>query len=358
MARSIAEIKMDLMTQGMRTEIGTIKGRKGGAGPAGGRFFRLKDGSCVNVPLWPKFTEKSSYSLIDDQVFYEGVPLKDVQLVPIPKFYEKSTSDNVPMNQIALLHGTECIASTVVQTCIYWKKGIPCQFCGIEMSLRTNTTIASKTPTQLREVIGAAIEEKVCNHVTLTIGSLPRPDKGARIYVKILKEIKDYYDIPVHVQLEPPEALKSLKTLYEAGVDTIGIHIESFDHDVLQAVCPGKSNISLEKYKKTWVYAVQLFGENQVDSYILLGLGESNQSIIQGSQMLLELGVIPYIVPFRPIMGTPLENNPTPVYSRLIEIFTEIAQLMRDSGNDPTKNRAGCVRCGGCSPLTEAYKYL
>ena len=357
MEKSIAELKIELLSMGMRSE-GIFKGRKGGAGPAGGRFFRLKDGSSVNVPLWPDYTKKSPYYLQNDQVFFNGIPLSDIHLVPIPNFYSLLTSDKISMNKIALLHGTDCIASTVVQTCIYWKKNLACQFCGVELSLQTGDTVPIKTPQQLREVIEAAIEEKVCRHITLTIGSLPQADKGAAIYIKIVKEIKQCYDIPIHVQLEPPLQMKSLEDLHRNGVDTIGIHIEFFDQDVLQTVCPGKAQIPFEKYESAWKSAVEIFGENQVDSYVILGLGETDESIIKGSENLLRLGVIPYLVPFRPISGTPLASHPTPDSPRLINLFTQIAQMLRNYGVNPTKSKAGCVRCGACSPLSEAFKYL
>ena len=358
MVKTIAELKIELQSLGMKSESGVIKGRKGGAGPAGGRCFQFKDGSSANVPLWPAFTEKSPYSLKNGQVYFNNSLMEDIQLVPIPKFYSKFTSDNVCMKKIARLHGTECIASTVVQTCQYWKNNLSCQFCGIELSLQSGDTIAKKTPKQLREVVGAAIEENICRHMTLTIGSLPRKDKGAAIYADIVREIKQYYDIPIHVQLEPPENLQSLEDLQQIGVDTVGIHLESFDNNILQVVCPGKVQIPFEKYKDAWKSAVQLFGENQVDSYLLVGLGESDQSILEGCAVLLQLGVIPYVVPFRPIPGTPLEASSTPSPTRLLRLFTQIAQQLRDFGVDPTKNKAGCVRCGDCSPLTEAYKYL
>ncbi|MDD1778067.1 MAG: radical SAM protein, partial [Candidatus Helarchaeota archaeon] len=116
MEKSIVELKIDLLSMGMRSE-GVFKGRKAGAGPAGGRFFRLKDSSCVNVPLWPEFTKTSPYCLDKDQVFLNDIPLEDIQLIPIPNFYSRKTSDHVPMKKIALLHGTDCIASTVIQTC-------------------------------------------------------------------------------------------------------------------------------------------------------------------------------------------------------------------------------------------------
>ncbi|MHA1267259.1 MAG: MSMEG_0568 family radical SAM protein [Candidatus Helarchaeota archaeon] len=358
MTHNIAELKIKLQSYGLRSDLGTNKGRKGGAGSAGGRFFRFSDGSCANIPLWPSFTENSPYLLREGKIFFNEIEIENVTLIPIPKFYLKKTSDNIPMKKIALLHGTDCLASTVVQTCIYWRQNCACQFCGIELSLKDNATITRKTPQQLHEVVDAAIQEGVCNHMTLTIGSLANPDKGIKIYADIVREIRKDHKLPIHVQLEPPENIKALEELYQVGVETIGIHLESFDRNILQKICPGKIQIPYEQYKNAWNAALDIFGENQVDSYVIVGLGESDGNVLKGVEQLSQLGIIPYVVPFRPITGTPMEKHSTPLPERLIPLFTSIAKLLRQYRIDPTKNKAGCVRCGACSPLTEAYKYL
>jgi len=40
-----------------------MDGRKSGAGPTGGRYFTLQDGTCIEIPLQGKFVENSPFTL-------------------------------------------------------------------------------------------------------------------------------------------------------------------------------------------------------------------------------------------------------------------------------------------------------
>ena len=95
-------------------------------------------------------------------------------LPPKPRFYELSTADGVPYWQIALLH-LDSLASTVIQTCIYWGNSDQCRFCGIELSLEAGQTIAVKTPARLAEVAVAARDLDGAVDVTLTTETTPGP---------------------------------------------------------------------------------------------------------------------------------------------------------------------------------------
>ena len=39
-------------------------------------------------------------------------------------------------------------------------------------------------------------------------------------------------------------------------------------------------------------------------------------------------------------------------------IYKKSAELMKQFGVNPLENKAGCVRCGDCSAISEAYKAL
>ncbi len=80
-----------------------------------------------------------------------------LQVVRRPRFYDLSTADGVSYEQIARLHGSDVLATTVVQTCIRYVEDQRCRFCTIEESLRSGATVAAKTPAQLAEVAEAAV---------------------------------------------------------------------------------------------------------------------------------------------------------------------------------------------------------
>jgi len=354
-----AELKVHLLCLGLKPEVEIDKGRKGGAGPAGGRYLLLPGNLCVNAAFWGKFVESSPFTLVEHRgkiIIRRGnEEISEAKVVPYPEFYKMKTSDGVPMWKVALLHGTDCLATTVLQTCVYWRHGKACKFCGIELSYRAGRTILLKRPKQFREVVDAAVREGVCKHITLTIGTTGSPDRGALILKEIVQEVKSHHDIPIHVQLEPPDDDKFLEELADAGADTIGIHVETFDRKVFKEVCPGKARIDIDRYFEAWRTCIDLFGEYQVSTFVIAGIGENDESILRGAEEVARMGVIPYLVPLRPIIGTPFENRAPPTPERMIKLYRVLAETLKSYGVDPRKNRAGCVRCGACSAITEAY---
>jgi radical SAM protein (TIGR04043 family) len=355
---NLLNLKTELLCKGVKVENSIEKGRKDGAGPAGGRYLVLPNNSVVNVPLWPPFVNKSDIVLrgFDSNwsLFKNGNKITDVELITAPKFYSRKTQSGQPMYKIALLHGKDCLATTLLQKCIHWSNGNGCKFCGIELSLKNNSTVLRKTSKDLVEVVGAATEEEVCRHITLTTGTPGTLDRGAKLLAKVTKEIKKHYEVPIHVQLEPVEG-KYLELLADVGVDTVGIHVENFDRNVLKQVCPGKAKVSFEEYLNSWRKAVELFGEAQVSTYIIAGLGEMDESILKGVETVAGLGVVPFLVPLRPIIGTEFENLSPPSASRMIVLYENVASILHDYNLDPSKNIAGCVHCEACSSILEAF---
>lgn len=340
-------------------------GRKGGAGPSGGRYFLFENGVLVNAALWDN---KSRTNLVlgdSDNGFFEIFDTKanklfsKMKLVPNPKYYnlENTTSDGIPMKKIALVHGIDCLASTIYQKCVYWACGEGCAFCGIEVSLLSDATILEKRPQQMIEVIKAAQKEGRCNHMTLTSGTDETDDKGANRYIRLLREIKrNYPKLPLHVQIEPLDDLTYIQQLKDAGADTIGIHLEVLDDRIRREVTPGKYHISYESFKTNWEYAHQIFGDNQVETFILTGFGEDYNKLLLGLEDIISMGIIPLITPVRSIPGG--KSLPQTDHLLLTKIYEKAAKLMKDYGVNPLKNKAGCVRCGGCSAINEAYKII
>jgi acetamidase/formamidase len=67
---------------------------------------------------------------------------------------------------------------------------------------------------------------------------------------------------------------------------------------------PGKATVPLAQYREAWREAVRVFGHNQVSTYLLIGLGEDPDELVAGVEELIEMGVYPFVVPFRPLAGT------------------------------------------------------
>ena len=180
-------------------------------------------------------------------------------------------------------------------------------------------------------------------------------DKGANRYIELLKGVKkNHPNLPLHIQIEALKDLEYINKLKEAGADTIGIHIEVLDEKLRRDITPGKFHLSYKLYEKNWKHAIEVFGMNQVSSYILTGFGGNKVKFLKDVEEVVSIGVIPYITPVRSIPGK--KDLPITDYNELLDIYTKTAELMIDYGVNPLKNRAGCVRCGGCSAINEAYR--
>jgi len=144
-----------------------------------------------------------------------------------------------------------------------------------------------------------------------------------------------------------------MEALREAGVAGLGIHLESFDPDLLEHLAPYKASVSTEAYRQAWRDGVEVFGRGQVSSFVLMGLGETHRTLLEGCRQLAGMGVYPYLVPFRPIPGTPLASRTPLDPVKTMEIYREASLVLAENELDWASSKAGCVRCRGCSSLPD-----
>ena len=67
--------------------------------------------------------EKGQFVLLKNEA-----KIGTVELVNPPRFYLGRTADGIAYKKIALLHGRDCLATTVIQTCANWRSGNRCRF--------------------------------------------------------------------------------------------------------------------------------------------------------------------------------------------------------------------------------------
>lgn len=333
-----------------------ITGRKGGAGPAEGSAF-LINGFPVNAPIAGHYVKRSPFRLKSGKdrhsylLFKNNESLMPVEVVPEPQFYNKSTGDGVNYRKIALLHGKDCLATTVLQRCVHWKRSKACGFCSTETSVNNGHTIARKTPEQLAEVAKYARDSDGVTHMVLTSGTGDPPGSEIPYLAQCAKAVKESANIPVQVQIAPPDDIDLIDELKDAGVESVGIHVESFDRDTLERIAPAKAEIGIDRFEKSWKKAVELFGPNQVSSFLIAGLGESPESLAWGTEFLADLGVYPFVVPLRPIPGSRLQNAIPPDPESMKRIYDAVAAILQKKGISTHKIKAGCAKCGACSAL-------
>ncbi|MFI5322476.1 MAG: MSMEG_0568 family radical SAM protein [Thermodesulfobacteriota bacterium] len=349
-------LKVELQSLGLR--IANTKGiRSGGAGPTGGIHLKILPDNEANVPVVGDFVGSSPYHLdqINNEywIFRDGVAVVQVELMGSAKFQGYETSAGIPMQKVGLLHCPTTFATTLLQTCDFWEDERRCKFCGIELTLKDRSTVGFKNAKSLVETIKLAQKLDGITNIVFTSGVAPDEEKALSKYAEICSEVKKATGIPIQLQIIPPEDLSWLRRLKDAGVDSLGVHIETFDPEVFEKITPGKARIGLKKYIETWKEAVNVFGRWQVSTYVLVGLGERLETVIEGSALCAEIGVYPFIVPFRPVAGTPMEHIKPPRPETMEYVYTEAAKILAKYDSASKSSLAGCVSCGECSALPD-----
>jgi radical SAM protein (TIGR04043 family) len=342
--------RVELALTGVRVDA-PVK-RHSGAGPSDDGHLWL-DGGNAALPINPA----SPYTITDGRLHRGRIDL-GIEAAPSvrPQFYDLSTADGIPYNKIALLHGRDVLATTVVQTCVRYAEDQRCRFCTIEESLNAGSTVAAKTPAQLAEVAEAAVRLDGVRQLVMTTGTTAGPDRGARHLARCVRAVRAAVPgLPIQVQIEPPVSdLSVIADLRAAGATAIGIHVESLDDAIRARWMPGKSTVPLAEYERAWDEAVAVFGWNRVSTYLLIGLGEEPDDLVRGAAALIARGVYPFVVPMRPMAGTLARRDGAvaPPASLVRDVTARVASLLRAAGMTGADQEAGCAACGGCGALS------
>jgi radical SAM protein (TIGR04043 family) len=353
MEHDTADLLLQLQAEGLRADLRT-EGRVGGAGPSDVGMLWVDD-YAVTVAADPARSASSPFELRGDAggdlaIYRDGRRVAPARIQPRPRFYDLETADGIPSWKLALLH-LDSLASTVLQTCAYWGNRDQCAFCGIGVSLEAGRTTAKKTPAQLAEVAVAARDLDGAVDVTLTTGSTRAPDRGALYVAACGAAVKEASGLPVETQFEPPEDLDVIDRVADLGIDTVGIHVESFDPDVLARVAPAKARTGIEGYFRAWERAVPRFGEGQVTTYVILGMGEDPELTVEGCRRAVDIGVYPFLVPLRPVAGSLMGDWSPPPHDYVERVVRRVTPYLAERRLGAGTAKAGCSRCHACSPM-------
>nr|WP_244644630.1 MSMEG_0568 family radical SAM protein [Azorhizobium oxalatiphilum] len=335
--------------------------RRGGAGPSDHKAMTL-DGMTIMVPVHTAPAAQSPYEITRTatgatRILRDGLPLAEVSFPRRPRFYDLTTAEGVPYWKLATLHGRDVLATTVLQECVrYQSRAKTCQFCAIGQSLAAGRTIARKTPEQLAEVAKAAVELDHVTHMVMTTGTPPGKDRGCSVLMESTAAVKAAVDLAIQVQCEPPDDDIWFTRMRDAGADSLGMHLEAVTPEVRARIMPGKAQVPISRYMSAFEAAVPVFGKGQVSTYILAGLGDTREAILAMCEQLLNRGVYPFVVPFVPISGTPLEHHPGPNPAFMKSVLQPLAEMVRAAGLRATDIKAGCGKCGACSALSTYEK--
>jgi radical SAM protein (TIGR04043 family) len=370
--RSVARIKAELQEKGVRVApelIPELESKYNAPAVSTGRMVL-----CLNSPrgggeLIPVFIVNgkrgafSPYCLVKVSpgkfaIREDDVQYSDVTLIPRPAFYSKMTSGNTPMSKVAVIVGPGHLRSVASQRCVYQQSGQACKFCAVQYWWNA---ISIKQSAQIAETVEAGFEEGVVKHISLTTATLDSRDRGLANLVETARLIHDRASIPLMIEFEPLVDYALLKFLLleakQAGVTTVSINIECYDPGLRQDIMPAKGKIPIEEYIKNWEICLDVFGKNEVFTVAIAGIGEKDQSLLEGVEMASSTGVMTFLVPHSPAIGAVYEDMRPPGAERMLALYEKAAGIYQRHGLDICACTAGCVRGGGFSAIADVARF-
>ena len=155
---------------------------------------------------------------------------------------------------------------------------------------------------------------------------------------KIRKKVNR--EIPIGVSTKIP-SMTTLKKLKNAGSDEIRLNLEVWDDELGRKLMPRKN---IREILESNEMAVEVFGRGRVSSNLILGIGETDDSVIEGINVLAKMGAIATLYPYDPI-----ENGDTkfarPNAERLVKLAKIHKKILDDNHLDPCGLRTMCCAC-------------
>jgi hypothetical protein len=351
-ARNPGLLKLDLYCKGMRLDESCFTDADGGrpilrtrAGLGSGLELILPDSLWTNVPVTEPFTQRSPYMLKKDKGRY-GVYLDDrfvsnVELSPLPEWYERKTAQGRSMRRVGTLQGTY-LGVYPARVCEYWLtspthlKKDNCKFCSVGLNLGKDDG-DDKTVEEVVEVAIAAWRESGVTYIDFNTGHY-EGHTFLDILEPFVRRVKEETGMLIGVQTPPHPDLSRYDRLREMGVNRVSFCFEIFDRERFEEVCPGKHReYGLQTYLDAVDYCARLADERSLmdspwvsNGEIIAGL-EDPSSSIAAIDWIAERGAIPTVCVFRPLQGTDLEDADPPTTEEMIPVFRRLYEASMEN---------------------------
>lgn len=329
---SLCKVKFQLLAEGMtvsdaaRTQL--VNNSPAGAltladyASTSGIPICLPGSIWVNSPIIdhnPNFVNNSRYQL--DWVGNAFVLRSSgqewlVSTAPVPAYASRNNSQGEPYSHFGLTH-TDRVRISPIGGCAN-----RCSFCDLPQAFEYRL----KDIQMLLELVRVAMVDPVlpARHIMISGGSPRKSDYGylRDVYESVLAA---FAPVPVDIMMLPLQEVLDLNALHRHGLNGLSINLELFDDAHRRKMIPEKDAIPKAKWLSFISRAVEIFGR-EVRSMLMVGL-EPIEKTIQGVRALAERGCTPVLSPFRPAMGTPLQNVPAPTAEFFEEVFLRATEV-------------------------------
>lgn len=209
----------------------------------------------------------------------------------------------------------------------------------------------AKTDSNVLKLLDASMKKGV-EAVALTCGVVKSPAATTRRLARLVRKIrKKYPGMPIGIETYAGSA-KEIAALREAGADELKLNIQSFDPEIFRRVCP---DLDYDRVLALLGVAAERFGRGKVASNIIIGLGEGDGAVLQGTEILAAMGVVANIRKVavddgnRRRLQKALGRLPAPVTPhRLLRLAVEQKRVLKKHGLTTKGFRTMCHNCACC----------
>lgn len=305
---------------------------------------------------------KSKYSVKSENgnfILYKGNdPLKIIDFPVQPDFnFSPSPYGNLYGNVVHQM-GVNALRVYPDMTCLMDKPGIKCQFCGTLPKRRIDKTTnlpisAERLIDEILTGISLAQEQMPVDHIFMSAGAF-YDIETTKFYAELIRGMRSvlrnqHAEILFAVTPPPIAKVDQVDLLINAGASDLSFNLEAWDETMWD-----KSNKSgnLGQFKvgrgkkdhfAAYERTIDALGKGSAKSNFVGGV-ERIETLFQGFDHLLAIGVIPSITVFYPTPGAEWVVNgidPRTDFFKddpaayLVEAYTGLAERMKQSGYKP-----------------------
>lgn len=289
----------------------------------------------MNVPVEEDFALQSPYLLLKRGDAYTVRDERDGLTYPVripvePGWYTRRTSKGTEMCRVGVLQGTY-LGIYISNSCTYWYSDPPmnCRFCTTGSNVGVNE-VADKDLDDVVEVAAAARAESGVSFVHFNTGN--QGGKDLDLVAPYVKAVKERVGALVGVQCMPSRDLWKYDWLIDLGADHFSFCYEFHNPEYFARLLPGKQKtLGQRVYFDALEYASRKLGKGAVSGEIIAGV-EPVEDTLRAIDYIVSVGAFPTVCIFRPVIGSDMENWPSPRYEDMRTVFAHVYDACRRHG--------------------------
>lgn len=191
-----------------------------------------------------------------------------------------------------------------------------CEFCPQARGSKSSADLLSRVtwPAFPTDIVVNALEDAVKRRKIrrVCIQALNYPQVFSHLQA-VVRKIKKQAHVQVSVSCQP-FTKANIELLANAGVDRLGIPLDACSEEVFNKVKGEEAGgpYSWENQFRILMEALAVFGQGNVSTHVIVGLGETEKEAAQVIQRCVDMSVLPALFAFTPIRGTAMEKHQPP----------------------------------------------